>query len=156
MTFSALDSRLTGPLFSTDAMREAFSDRARLGAMLEAEAASARAEARFGLAPPGLADAIVAMDPGALDLDAIGRETALAGVPTIPFLKAVGALLPKELEAGFHKGATTQDILDTALVLQMRRAFGLLAADLDATLAGLAGLAEAHRTTPCVGRSYGQ
>lgn len=156
MTFSALDSRLTGPLFATEAMREVFSDRARLAAMLEVEAALARAEARFDLAPPALSDAILAVDPASLDLDALGRETALAGVPTIPFVKAVGARLPKELEAAFHKGATTQDILDTALVLQMRRGLALVAGDLGATLTGLAGLAAAHRETPCVGRSYGQ
>ena len=64
-------------------------------------------------------------DPGRdLDLAALGQGTALAGVPTIPFVKAVQARLPKELERSFHKGATTQDIVDTALVLQMRDAFG--------------------------------
>ncbi len=156
MTFSALDSRLLGPLVATDAMRAVFSDRARLAAMLEAEAALARAEARFGLVPEGLAAALAAIDPEMLDLDGLGRETALAGVPTIPFVKAVGARLPPELEAAFHKGATTQDILDTALVLQMQDGLALVAADMDAILAGLMRLAEAHRETPQVGRTYGQ
>ena len=156
MTFSALDSGLLGPLFATDAMRAVFSDRARLAAMLEAEAALARAESRFGIVPPGLAAAIAAIDPASLDIAGLGAATALAGVPTIPFVKAVQARLPKELEASFHKGATTQDILDTALVLQMRRGLALLAADLDPALAGLMRLAVAHRGTGCVGRSYGQ
>ena len=156
MTFSALDSRLTGPLVATAAMREVFSDRARLAAMLEAEAALARAQARFGLVPAELGDAIAAISPDALDMDAIGAATALAGVPTIPFVKAVGALLPAPLEAAFHKSATTQDIVDTALVLQMRAGLDLVAHDLDAILGNLVTLAEAHRATPQVGRSYGQ
>ena len=156
MTFSALDSALVGPLFATEAMREVFSDRRRIAAMLAVEAALARAEARFGLAPAELAPAIEAIDPGTLDLAEIGAGTALAGVPAIPFVKAVQNRLPKELEPAFHKGSTTQDIVDSALVLQMRDAFVLLADDLRAVLIGLAALALDHRTTPCAGRSYGQ
>ena len=135
-------------------MTACFSDEARLHAMLAAEAALARAEA--DLVPPGLAAAVDGIVPGALDAAAIGRATAVAGVPTIPFVKAVGALLPPELEGGFHKGATTQDILDTALVLQMRDALDLIEAELALVLDGLAALARTHRDTPCVGRSYGQ
>jgi 3-carboxy-cis,cis-muconate cycloisomerase len=156
MTFSALDSDLLGPLFATEAMRTVFSDRARLAAMLRAEAALAQAEARFGLAPEPLASAIAAVPADDLDLPALGHGTGLAGVPTIPFVKAVQARLPKELERGFHKGATTQDIVDTALVLQVREALALVAADLVAIIAALADLARRHRTTPCVGRTYGQ
>ncbi|MDB5510931.1 MAG: fumarate lyase [Enterovirga sp.] len=156
MTFSALDSELVGPLFASAEMRAVFSDRARLAAMLQAEAALARAEAQLGLAPAALPSAIDAIAAESLDLAELGRGTALAGVPTIPFVQAVRARLPAGLEPAFHKGATTQDIVDTALVLQMRTAFGLVAAELDAILAGLAGLAARHRGTPCVGRSYRQ
>jgi 3-carboxy-cis,cis-muconate cycloisomerase len=151
MSFSGLDSALTGPLFATSAMAEIFSDRSRIAAMLRMEAALARAQ---GLT--GLAAAVDAIPAEALDLDAIGRETALAGVPVIPFVKAVQALLPPDLERVFHRGATTQDVLDTALVLQIQQAFALVRADLIAILDGLAGLAEAHARTPCVGRTYGQ
>src|SRR3954449_9045092 len=156
MSFSALDSELVGPLFATDAMRAVFSDRARLAAMLRTEAALARAEARCGLAPEALAAAIEAIPAEDLDIAALGQGTALAGVPTIPFVKAVQARLPKELERSFHKGATTQDIVDTALVLQMREGFSVMAADLFAIITALAALARQHRTTPCVGRTYGQ
>lgn len=154
MTLSAVDSALLGPLFASDAMRAVFSDRARLAAMLATESALARAQARFGLVPDALAPAIEAIDAGSLDLVALGAGTALSGVPTIPFVRAVQPRLPPELERAFHQGATTQDILDTALVLQLREAFGLVAADLDAILAGLSALAVAHRDTPCVGRTY--
>ena len=156
MSFSALDSELLGPLFSTEAMRRVFSDREKVAAMLRAEAALARAEARFGLAPEALAPAIAAIGAESLDLAELGAGTALAGVPAIPFVKAVQKRLPPDLEPFLHKGSTTQDIVDTALVLQMRDAFDLLAADLDVVLAGLAKLAAEHRETPCAGRSYGQ
>src|SRR3954451_11212637 len=156
MSFSALDSELVGPLFATEAMRAGFSDRARLAAMLRTEAALARAEARSGLAPEALAAAIEAIPAEDLDIAALGQGTALAGVPTIPFVKAVQARLPKELERSFHKGATTQDIVDTALVLQMREGFSVMAADLFAIITALAAVARQHRKTPCVGRTYGQ
>jgi 3-carboxy-cis,cis-muconate cycloisomerase len=156
MTFSALDSELLGPLFASDAMRAVFSDRRRIAAMLQVEAALARAEARFHLVPKKLATAIDRVAAGELDLAALGREIALAGVPAIPFVKAVQAKLPKELEPHFHRGATSQDVIDTALILQMREAFGLIADDLALIIAALARLAERHRTTPCVGRTFGQ
>jgi len=156
MSFSALDSGLTGPLFATAEMRAVFSDRARIGAMLHVEAVLARAEARFHLAPEGLAAAIEAIAPESLDLEKLGAETAIAGVPVIPFVKAVQARLPKHLEPAFHKGATTQDVLDSALVLHMRDALALIGSDLRAAVPALAALAREHRATPCVGRTYGQ
>jgi 3-carboxy-cis,cis-muconate cycloisomerase len=156
MTFAALDSQLTGALFAADSMAAVFSDQARIAAMLRVEAALARAQAKLGLVPEGLAPAIEAIDPAGLDLDRLGRRTAEAGVPTIPFVKAVRSRLPPELERGFHKGSTTQDVMDTALVLQMREALDLVQADLVAILDGLSRLADAHRTTVCAGRTYGQ
>ncbi|WP_029029873.1 lyase family protein [Salinarimonas rosea] len=156
MSLSALDSALTGPLLASDAMRAVFDDRARIADMLAVEAALARAQARLGLAPEGLGPAIAAIAPDAFDLAAIGRETAHAGVPSIPFLKALRAMLPRDLASDLHKGATTQDLIDTALAVALRRAFALVASDLDAILAGLARLAEAHARTPCAGRTYGQ
>ncbi len=148
------DAGLFGPLFTTDAMRACFSDAARLRAMLDAEIALARAAAAAGLVPEGLADAV--MRASLPDAGAIGRATALSGVPTIPFVTAIQRQLPPELERGFHKGATTQDIMDTALVLQMRAGFGLLAAEIGAVLDGLMIMAARYRDTPCVGRTYGQ
>jgi 3-carboxy-cis,cis-muconate cycloisomerase len=156
MTFSALDSGLTGPLFASDAMRAVFSDRATLAAMLAAETALARAEGAAGLVPRGLAPALARIKPDELDIDALGLRTRDAGVAAIPFVKAVEALLPEKLRAHVHKGATSQDIVDTALVLQMADAFALVAADLTAILGGLSGLARKHARTPCVGRTYGQ
>jgi 3-carboxy-cis,cis-muconate cycloisomerase len=137
-------------------MRDVFSDRSRVAKMLRVEAALARAQAGLGLAPRELAAAIEAISPDDLDIAALGRDTAIAGVPIIPFIKAVREKLPKELERAFHKGATTQDVVDTALVLHMRDAFKLIEDDLARTIKGLVQLARKHRATPCVGRTYGQ
>ncbi len=156
MTFSALDSELTGPLFASDAMRTVFSDRGRVGAMLKVEAALARAEAESGLVPKGLAPAIARIAADDFNLVSLGGKTADSGVVAIPFIKALEAKLPEKLRAHVHKGATSQDIVDTALVLQMGGAFGLVANDLAAIVDGLAVLARKHRRTVCVGRTYGQ
>ena len=156
MSFSSLDSSLTGPLFVTDRMRDVFSDQSKIAAIIACEAALARAEAEFGLAPEGLAAAIESIEPSVLTLDEIGLRTEIAGVPSIPILKLMQQRLPVNLEAAFHRGATTQDIIDTALILQMKQALALLAEDIAAILKGLSVLAERHRTVPCVGRTYGQ
>jgi 3-carboxy-cis,cis-muconate cycloisomerase len=155
MTFSALDSGLLGPLFRTEAMRACFSDETVLHAMVQAEVALAQAQAKCGLVPAGLADAIVAAADG-LRARTLGEATALAGVPTIPFVATVRARLAPDLAGYFHRGATTQDIVDTALVLRVRTALDLIAADLDGIVAGLIDMAQLHRATPCVGRTYGQ
>lgn len=154
MTMSPLDSAILGPLTTTAAMAEVFSDRSRVAAMLAAEAALARALARFGLAPAALAGAVEKISADDFDYAALGRQTALSAVAVIPFVKAVQAKLPKDLERAFHRGSTTQDIGDTGFVLQMRDAIALLAADTVGVIDGLAALAERHRMTPCIGRTY--
>ena len=156
MTFAAIDSALLGPLFATDAMRAVFSDRARIAAMLRAEAELARAEAKAGIVGRSLAPAIEKITPEDLDLATLGREIAVSGIPVIPFARAVEARLPEKLRGDFHFATTTQDIIDTALMLQMAKAFDLIATDLDAILAGLIRLAARHRRTPCAGRTLGQ
>jgi 3-carboxy-cis,cis-muconate cycloisomerase len=156
VTFSALDSALTGPLFATEEMRAVFSDHARVAAMLRVEAALARAEAKVGLVPKGLASAIGRIAPDDLDIAALGAKAADAGVITIPFVKAVEVQLPEKLRGHFHFGPTSQDLLDTATVLQMRDGLALIGDDLAEVIADLAKLARTHRKTPMVGRSYGQ
>ena len=106
--------------------------------------------------PKGLAPALARIKADDLDIAALGARTRDAGVVAIPFVKAVEALLPDRLRAHVHKGATSQDIVDTALVLQMAQAFSLIAADLVAILDGLTALARKHARSPCVGRTYGQ
>ncbi len=156
MSFSALDSQLLGGLTTTVAMAALFSDENRIAMMLHVETALARSHASFGLAPEELATALERVRPADFDLAALGRGTALSGVPVIPFLKALQALIPKDLEPFLHRGATTQDIVDSSLVLIFRDGLSLIAQDLAAILTGLSAMAEQHRATPCVARSYGQ
>jgi 3-carboxy-cis,cis-muconate cycloisomerase len=156
MTFSALDSSILGPLFASTAMRAIFSDEARLASFLLAEEALARAEADFGAAPANLGSAIAALTPASFDIDALGTGTALAGTPIIPFVAALQNALPPGLRGHVHRGATTQDIADTGLVLQMRSAFALIESGLADLLEALEGLVRRHARTPCAGRTYGQ
>jgi 3-carboxy-cis,cis-muconate cycloisomerase len=156
MTFSALDSSILGPLFTTAEMRAIFSEEARLASFLRAEEALARAEADAGAVPVALAPAIAALTPADLGIDTLGTGTALAGTPIIPFVAALQKALPPELRGHVHRGATTQDIADTGLVLQMRDAFALLENDLMRLLEALEGLAARYARTPCAGRTYGQ
>jgi 3-carboxy-cis,cis-muconate cycloisomerase len=156
MAFAALDSELTGPLFATDEMRAAFSDREKVAAYLKAEAALAEAEARHGLVPAALAAAIRKLTPDDFELAEIGAKTADAGAPTIPFIKAAEAKLPEKLRGSFHKGATSQDIIDTGLALAMRSAMDLISSDIAAIMDRLSAQAKRHRRTPQVGRSFGQ
>lgn len=156
MTFSPLDSELLGGLCGSAEMASLFSDRHRLRSMLRVETGLARAQAAFGLAPPELAETLDRLDPKDFDLAALGAGTALSGAPAIPFVKALQRKLPGKLEPFLHRGATTQDIQDSAQSLIIGEALTLIAGDLVAVLNGLAKLAEEHRATPCVGRSYGQ
>ena len=121
MTFSALDSELIGPLFASEAMRAVFSDRSRIAAMLAAEVALARAEAAAGLVPKGLATAIARIGAADLDMAALGKSTADAGVVAIPFVKAVEAKLPEKLRGRISILARPARTSSTRpLVLQMR------------------------------------
>ena len=123
--------RLLDPLFTTEQARDIFSDRGMLQGLLDFEAALARALTRAGVAPAGVAAAIQAQCKAELfATDALARDAALAGNLAIPLVKALTAAVAKsdEKAAGFvHWGATSQDAIDTGLVLQLRAAFDVIA-----------------------------
>ncbi len=155
MTVGATDSAVYGNLFTTSAMREAFGDHARLQRMLDVEAALARAEAKLGLIPAEAAAEITAKaGVKHLDLDAIRAGTELAGYPIIPLVKALSEACAGDAGRYVHWGATTQDIVDTGLVLQIRDGLGLIAADLAGVEAALVALAKRHRDVPMAGRTH--
>jgi 3-carboxy-cis,cis-muconate cycloisomerase len=151
---------LLDPLFGSAAMDEVFSDVARLQRMLDFEAALARAEARCGVIPEPAAAAIASKCKASLlDAEALATATATSLNPVIPLVKQLTALVAKnDAEAArfVHWGATSQDANDTGLVLQMRRAFDLLDADLNSLCDSLAQLAKKHRSTPIAGRTLMQ
>lgn len=159
MTIGVLQSTLFGDMFGTAAMRAVFGEPAFIGRCIEVEAALARAQARLGIVPAEAAAAIsaaagpLAAEPGRLDFDRLRRETANVGYPILPLVRQLAELAG---EAGryLHWGATTQDIMDTAAVLQIRAGLDLVERDLDAARRHLAALARKYRDTPMAGRTH--
>jgi 3-carboxy-cis,cis-muconate cycloisomerase len=156
MAVNPADGAVYGALYGTDAMREVMGEAAFLSHMMEVEGALARAQARLGMIPAEAAAAIstAAAQPERLDLPALARATRNTGYPVVGLVKQLTALAGPEAGRWTHWGATTQDIMDTALVLQLRRAFALLEGDLHRLNAGLARLAAAHRETVMAGRTH--
>ncbi|MDQ2717007.1 MAG: 3-carboxy-cis,cis-muconate cycloisomerase [Chloroflexota bacterium] len=141
-------------LFSTPEMAAAFSPQAHVRSMLAFEAALARAEARAGVIPQEAASSIAASCRDELfDIAALYREAALAGTPAIPLVRMLTARVEGNAQKFVHWGATSQDAIDTALMLQMRAGIDLLVAGLLDVCAACATLAEQHRRTPMVGRT---
>jgi 3-carboxy-cis,cis-muconate cycloisomerase len=138
-------------IFVPDSMRAATDDRAWLSAMLEAEAALARAQARAGVIPAEGASEVEAVcaDAERFDVEVIGRAARADGNPVPALVAAAGT-------EWFHHGATSQDILDSAAMLVARRALDLIMAEIDAWAAACAALADTHRSTLMVGRTLMQ
>ena len=150
-------SPLLAPIFASAAVAEAFSDRALLQAMLDFEAALAAAEAEAGIIPKEAAGPIAsACDATLYDIAALGREAALAGNPAIPLVAALTAKVNEAARGFVHMGATSQDAIDTALMLQARRALETMRGDLRATMQALAELIGRHRGTLMPGRTLMQ
>jgi 3-carboxy-cis,cis-muconate cycloisomerase len=124
-----------------------------LRAMLDTEAALARALERAGLAPAGAGATVTAAASGTFDADGIGRQAASSGNPVPGLVAALRKAVPREAADTVHRGATSQDIIDTAAMLLARSALAALAADLAAAANGCARLAAAHRDTVMAGRT---
>ena len=151
---------LLDPLFRSQAVEKVFSNRATLQAMLDFEAALARAEARAGFIPPAAAPAIEAKCRAELyDMTVLARAAANAGNLAIPLVKQLTLLVAqKEKDAAryVHWGATSQDTIDTGRVLQLRQALGLIFSELDLLAIALAELAHKNRSTLIAARTWMQ
>ncbi|MFH8389129.1 3-carboxy-cis,cis-muconate cycloisomerase [Streptomyces sp. NPDC018036] len=135
----------------------ATSDTAYLGALLDAEAALTRAQASLGLAPAGAAAAVtLAARAADFDLASIALRARSGGNPVIPLVADLTAAVPDEFGPYVHRGATSQDILDSATMLVAARTLDLVLEDLERTGNNLAGLAERHRDTVLPGRTLAQ
>jgi 3-carboxy-cis,cis-muconate cycloisomerase len=135
-------------------VREAVSDRAWLQAMLDVEAALARAQAAAGLISAEHAEAIAAACVAdRYDLDALGAEAADVGNPAAPLVRAVRAQVGGDAAADVHRGATSQDVVDTAAMLVARRAVEAVLVDLGGAADAAAALAREHRATVMAGRT---
>jgi 3-carboxy-cis,cis-muconate cycloisomerase len=145
---------LFGPSLSTDVMLVTVSDRAWVQAMLDVEAALARAESRLGIIPAAAADGIAGhCRVDEFDVAQLGRAAVRSANPVIPLVNALRAAVPKDAAPYLHHGATSQDIMDTAMMLIARRGLDLILADLDKAAAASAMLADRHRATVIAART---
>ncbi|MBT2230628.1 3-carboxy-cis,cis-muconate cycloisomerase [Nonomuraea sp. NEAU-A123] len=155
------DSGLLAPVRAGTRVEAATSDAAWLRAMVDAEAALARAQGRAGLIPGAAAALIDRVASGfTADLPDLAQRARQAANPVVPLVadlrKAVTAAAPGATAEFVHRGATSQDIFDTAAMLVAARAVSLITADLDTVMGVLAGLAERHRDTLMAARTLGQ
>ncbi|MES2103991.1 MAG: 3-carboxy-cis,cis-muconate cycloisomerase [Pseudomonadota bacterium] len=153
-------SSLTSLISSTEPMLAVFSDHNSIACMLDVEAALARAEVRHQVIPEQALAAIEdACEVELIDLASLAHAAASAGNLAIPLVKQLTANVAKlnpEAAKYVHWGATSQDVMDTALVLQLRQALDLIDADLRQLNAALAELARRYQHTPMVGRTWMQ
>jgi 3-carboxy-cis,cis-muconate cycloisomerase len=151
-------SQLIAAMFSTDPMRQLFSDRSTIQHMLDFEAALACAEAVHGVIPKeAVVPIIAACDVAQMDLEALAQAAADAGNLAIPLVKQLTARVAQgDADAAkyVHWGATSQDVIDTGLVLQLRDALQQIDGDLAQLTSALAQLAAVHQATPLVGRTW--
>ena len=129
-------------------------DHAWLRAMLDVEAGLARALERAGLAPAGAGAAVTkAAVPGNFDVADLGELAALTGNPVPALSRALARQVPRPAASAVHRGATSQDIVDTAAMLLARDALDVIGADLAAAAQAAAALADTHRSTIMIGRT---
>ena len=156
MASGVFDDVLIQHLWSTDELRAIFNDRNRVQKWYEFEAALALEQAELGIIPRAAAQDIAAQAKiENVDVAAIAAEIRRIKHPLVPALKAVEKLCKAGHGEYIHFGPTTQDVLDTAVVLQMKEAHAIYLRDMKAIGQALYRLAEAHKSTPMAGRSHG-
>ncbi len=154
MPSTILDSAVFRDIFTTPAMRQVWSDENRVQKYLDFEAALAKAQGRLKIIPQEAADEIVKhCDAKLIDMAKLKEATERIGYPVLPVVQQLVKLCKDKLGEWSHWGATTQDVTDTATVLQMREALDLIERDIDGICDALAALAKKYRDTPMAGRS---
>jgi 3-carboxy-cis,cis-muconate cycloisomerase len=154
MPATALDSAIFRDIFSTEAMRRVFSDENRVQKYLDIEAALAKVQARLGIIPKDAAEEIVKhCRASEYDFALLKKQTERIGYPVLPVVQQLVKQCANGVGEWCHWGATTQDITDTATVLQIREALDLVESEIKAISKALAGLAKKYRDTPMAGRS---
>src|SRR5580704_638144 len=154
MPVNPADSPILGTLYGSDAMRAVFDERAYFQRMFDVEAALARVQSRLGIIPADAAEAITrAARVENLDTEELAASARNVGYPVVGL---VAGLSRAAGEAGgwTHWGATTQDIMDTATVLQIRAGLTLIRNALVGVTGSLAAQAERHRHTVMAGRTH--
>lgn len=148
------EASLFGGIYGRGRAAAELTDRAWLQAMLDVEAALARASVAEGLIPAAAAEAIAAAcRSDAYDIDDLGREAARHASPVVGLVAALRAAVPPDAREHVHLGATSQDVLDTAFMLIARRTLEPLLDDARGAADAAARLAAEHRATPMIGRT---
>ena len=154
MAASIIDSKIFGDMFSDARMREVWSDENRTAKYLDVERALAKVQGELGIIPREAAEEIVRhCELSQIDWVKLKAKTEQIGYPIIAVVSQINAACRDKLGEYCHWGATTQDITDTATVLQIREGLALVEGDLAELSASLAALARKHRDTPIIGRS---
>lgn len=155
MPVSAIDSLLFKNLFGTERIRAAFDDKAYIRRCVDVEAALALAQSYVGVIPEDvgkqIASACRSVD---LDYDRLSNETEIVGYPILPLVRQLSAACGEEAGKYVHWGATTQDIQDTAAVLQMASGLKTVEEQLQTLISTLSSLASKYRDTPMAGRTH--
>src|SRR5437764_10433961 len=154
MTATALDSMIFRDIFTTPDMRRVFSDEQRTANYLEIEAALARVQGRLGIIPAEAAREIESKcKVENIDFAKLKATTERIGYPILGVVQQIVGLCDKGLGEWCHWGATTQDLTDTATIMQIRAALDLVERDMEKIAAALADLARRYRDVPMAGRS---
>ncbi len=154
MAATIIDSKIFGDMFSAADMRQVWSDENRTAKYLDVERALAKVQGELGIIPQEAADEIVRhCDVARIDWAKLKAKTEQIGYPIIAVVNQINAACRDKLGEYCHWGATTQDITDTATVLQIREGLALVERDLAEISAALASLAKKYRDTPIIGRS---
>jgi len=154
MPATIVDSFIFRDIFGSEAMRQVWSDENRTQKYLDFEAALARVQGRLGVIPQEAADEIIRhCSVAKIDMDKLKARTEQIGYPVLGVVSQLNALCRDRLGEFCHWGATTQDVTDTAVALQIREALDLVEVELAAISAALAKLAQRYRDTPIAGRS---
>ena len=157
MTITPFDSQMFAELFGDPEVAALFSDRAVIAAMLDVEMALAKVQARLGLIPQKACDQIVqGLQSFSPDPVQLAQGTGSFGVPVPALLKAAREVLSEEAGHYLHWGPTSQDIVDTAMVLRLSKIAAILEGRIQAVLEEIEGLAALHATTLMVARSRWQ
>jgi 3-carboxy-cis,cis-muconate cycloisomerase len=157
MASSIIDSNYYRDMFGTAQMREVFSDDARLQAWIDTEIALAKAQVNMGIIPEGI-DVVLqnSVNINNLDIEEMKADFDRVGFPILPFVKQLNKVCDSETARWIHYGATTQDILDTGMVLQIKKGLQIVDDELNAIIAATAELSKKHAKTVMAGRTFQQ
>ena len=157
MAFSPTNSKLFGGLFSDPELEQLFSDEQFVEYLIDVELALAEVQGAMGVIPEQAAQEISQVRESLqVDFDALQIETERAGFPVKELVRQLRQAVNSDVAQYLHWGATTQDIMDTALVLQLNKASGILTDKLNLVIANLVELIKRHRSTLMIGRTHGQ